>query len=115
MQDGSGHKLLHDSLIVIAFNSTIVLEAILANRNLIIPNFNNEKNLRKKFLQNIKNNKYFANNKKQFDKKMSNYLNSEYKNKKLEKSDLETLKYYVGNTDGKSGIKVQKFINEIYN
>lgn len=115
MQDGSGHELLHDSLIVIAFNSTIVLEAILANRNLIIPNFNNEKNLRKKFLQNIKNNKYFANNKKQFDKKMNNYLNSEYKNKKLEKSDLETLKYYVGNTDGKSGIKVQKFINGIYN
>ena len=106
---------MHNSLIVIAFNSTIVLETILANRNLIIPNFNNERNLRKKFLLYIKNNKYFANNKKQFEKKMDYYLKSKYRNRKLEKSDLETLKYYVGNTDGKSGIRVQKFIKEIYN
>ena len=52
--------------------------------------------------------------KKQFDKKINNYLNSEYKNKKLDKSDLETLKYYVGNTDGKSGIRVKKFISLKY-
>ena len=45
IKDGAGHKLLHNSLIVIAFNSTIVLETILANRNLIIPNFNNERNI----------------------------------------------------------------------
>ena len=70
---------------LIAFNSTIVFEAIASNRNLIIPNFNDEKNFRKKFLHNIKNNKYFVNDKKQFDKKINNYLNSEYKNKILEK------------------------------
>ena len=112
---GTGDKFLKDANVVIAFNSTIVFEAIASNRNLIIPNFNDEKNFRKKFLHKIKNNKYFVNDKKQFDKKINNYLNSEYKNKKLDKSDLETLKYYVGNTDGKSGIRVKKFISEIFN
>ena len=110
-----GHKLLKDASAVIAFNSTIVLEAILANRNLIIPNFNNENILKKKFLLNIKNNEYFANNKKQFIKKINDYLRLKYKAEKLSKSDLETLKYYVGNADGKSGIRVQKFIRRILN
>ena len=109
-----GHKLLKDASIVIAFNSTIVLEAILANRNLIIPNFNNENILRKNFLLNVKNNKYFVNNKKQFIKKINDYLKLKYKVKKISKDDLETLKYYTGNTDGKSGMRVQKFIKKIF-
>ena len=115
VQDGMGHKLLKDASVVIAFNSTIVLEAISANRNLIIPNFNNENISKKKYLLNIKNNEYFANNKKQFIKKINDYLKLKYKAKKLVKNDLETLKYYVGNTDGKSGIKIQKFISRILN
>ena len=115
IKDGIGHKLLKDATIVIAFNSTIVLEAILANRNLIIPNFNNENILKKRFLLSIKNNKYFACNKKQFIKKMNNYLKLKYEVKKLSKDDLKTLIYYTGNVDGKSGIRVQKFISGIYN
>ena len=71
--------------------------------------------LRKKFLLNIKNNKYFASNKKQFIKKMNNYLKSKYKVKKISKDDIETLRYYTGNIDGNSGIRVKKFIKETYN
>ena len=115
VQDGMGHKLLKDASVVIAFNSTIVLETILANRNLLIPNFNNENIEKKKFLLDIKNNKYFVNNKKQFIKKINDCLSLKYKTKKLSKNDLKTLKYYVGNTDGKSGIRVQKFIRKILN
>ncbi len=115
IKDGVGHKLLNDASIVIAFNSTIVFESILANRNLIIPNFNNENISRKKFLLNIKNNKYFASNKKQFIKKMNNYLKSKYKVKKISKDDIETLRYYTGNIDGNSGIRVKKFIKGTYN
>ncbi len=115
IKDGMGHKLLKDAHIVIAFNSTIVLETISANRNLIIPNFNNENILKKKFLLNIKNNKYFANNKKQFLKKIKDYQKLKYKDKKISKDDLETLRYYTGNTDGKSGIRVKKFIGRLLN
>ena len=44
--------LLRDASIVIAFNSTIVFETIASNRNLIIPNFNNENKLKKCFSRN---------------------------------------------------------------
>ncbi|MDC3039824.1 hypothetical protein OA104_02030, partial [Candidatus Pelagibacter sp.] len=115
IKDGMGHKLLKDASVVIAFNSTIVLEAILANRNLIIPNFNNESILKKNFLLSIKNKKYFANNKKQFIKKINDYLKLKYKVKKISKDDLETLKYYTGNTDGNSGMRVQRFIRRLFN
>ena len=115
IKDGMGHKLLKDASLVIAFNSTIVLEAILANRNLIIPNFNNENILKKRFLLNVKNNKYFANNKKQFIKKINDYLKLKYQIKKISKDDLKTLEYYTGNTDGNSGLRVQKFISKIFN
>ena len=116
IEGGLGQRLLKDASVVIAFNSTIVFEAILGNRNLVIPNFNNENFFRKKILHKIKDKKYFANNKKQFTEKINFYLKSKYKkNKKLSQNDHDTLKYYIGNVDGKSGIKVQKFINKIYN
>ena len=113
VKDGVGHKFLKNASIVIAFNSSIVLEAISANRNLIIPNFNNENISKKKFLLTIKNNKYFVNNKKQFFQKINNYLKLKYKDKKLSKEDLKTLEYYTGNTDGMSGERVQRFLSTI--
>jgi len=115
IEGGSGQKLLKDASVVIAFNSTIVFETILSNRNLIIPNFNNENKLNKNILLNIKNKKYFANTKKQFNEKINFNLSLRYKNKKLSKNDIETLKYYVGNIDGNSGIKVQTFFKTIFN
>jgi len=114
IEGGSGQKLLKDASVVIAFNSTIVFETILSNRNLIIPNFNNENKLNKNILLNIKNKKYFANTKKQFNKKINLNLKLGYKNKKLSKNDIDSLKYYVGNIDGNSGIKVQKFFKTIF-
>ena len=47
---GVGHTFLKDASIVIAFNSTIVFETIASNRNLIIPNFNNENKVKQKYL-----------------------------------------------------------------
>ena len=35
VQDGTGHHLLRDAKTVIAFNTTAVLEAMLANRNIL--------------------------------------------------------------------------------
>ena len=100
---------------VIGFNSTIVFEAIASNRSLIIPNFNKENVLRKNLIHKIKNSNYLVNTKKQFNEKLNICLNSRYRNKKLSIPDIQTLKYYIGNTDGKSGIRVKKFISEIFN
>jgi len=112
---GTGEKLLENAKVVIAFNSTIVLEAIASNRNLIIPNFNNENEKKKKFLYKINIKKCFANSKKQFNKKINLYLSSKYRNKKLSPSEKGVLNYYLGNTDGNSGKKMRNFLYKIIN
>ena len=112
---GTGEKLLRDASVVIAFNSTIVLETIASNRNLIIPNFNKENIKKKNMLLKIANKKYFVNTKKQFNQKINLYLNSKYQNRNLSNTDKETLKYYLGIIDGKSGKRVQNFLNKTFN
>ena len=109
---GSGHSLLNNASVVIAFNSTIVFEAIASNRNLIIPNFNNENKIYKNILHKIDNKVHFVNSETQFYKKIKFYLDLNYKNKKLFKSDIKTLKHYLGNTDSTAGNKVKKFLEK---
>jgi len=87
-----------------------VFEAIASNRNLIIPNFNNEAKNKKNILLKIENKKYFVKSKKQFDQKIKFYLDLKYKNKKLSSVDIKTLRYFLGNTDGTSGSKMKKFL-----
>ena len=69
----TGEKLLRDASAVVAFNSMIIFETI-ANRNLIIPNFNNERQRKSKMMLKIINKKYFANTKQQFFKQLKLYL-----------------------------------------
>jgi len=114
VEGGSGEGLLIDASVVIAFNSTIVFETIASNRNLIIPNFHNENKIKKNVLHNIRDKKYLVNSKKKLYKKINYYLNLNYKNKKISSADIKTLRYYMGNTNGMSGRKMQKFINKIF-
>ena len=107
---GSGHSLLENASVVIAFNSTIVFETIASNRNLIIPNFNNENSIYKGFLHKIENKKYFVNSKFQFNKKLKLYLDLKYKNKKLSTPDIKTLKFFLGNIDATAGSKTKSFL-----
>jgi len=115
IEGGPGEKYLRDAKVVIAFGSTAVFEAIASNRNLIIPNFNREFPKKKEFIHKIKNKKYFINSREQFIKKLDNYLNSKYKNKHLSNVDKNTLRYYLGNTDGKSGQRMRKFLVKAIN
>lgn len=109
---GSGHSLLRNAAVVIAFNSTIVFEAIASNRNLIIPNFNEENKFYRNMLHKIENKKYFVNSKIQFNKKINLYLDLNYKNKKLSTPDIKTLKYFLGNIDATAGNKIKKFLEK---
>ena len=63
----------------------------------------------------ITNKKYFVNTKNQFNQKINLYLNSKYQNRNLSNTDKETLKYYLGIIDGKSGKRVQNFLNKTFN
>ena len=62
----TGEKLLKDATVVIAFNSMTVFETIASNRNLIIPNFNNENKKRKRMMLKLSNTEHFINSKNQF-------------------------------------------------
>ena len=115
IEGNTGEVLLKDASVVIAFNSMIVFEAIASNRNLIIPNFNRENKNKESMLLKVSNQKYLANTKKQFIKKLDIHLNTEYENKKISNSDKKMLNYYMGSIDGKSGRKVQKFLNKTFN
>ncbi len=112
---GSGHSLLRNASVVIAFNSTIVFETIASNRNLIIPNFNGENKLYRNILHKIENKKYFVNSKIQFNKKIKLYLDLNYKNKKLSTPDIKTLKYFLGNIDATAGAQIRKFLEKTIN
>ena len=109
---GTGEKLLKDAKVVIAFNTTIVFEAIASNRNLIIPNFNNEIIKKKELIYRIKNKNYFVNSKSQFIKKINFYLNSKYQNRNLLNKEKNILDYYLGNIDGKSGKRLANFLRK---
>tara|TARA_B100000900_G_scaffold411252_1_gene430572 strand:+ start:348 stop:1655 length:1308 start_codon:yes stop_codon:yes gene_type:complete len=112
---GTGDRYLRNAKVVIAFNSTIVFETIASNRNLIIPNFNLRNKVNKKLMHKIDNENYYAYSLKDLAKKLSIYMNSRYINKKISKLDEKTLKYYLGNTDGKSGERMRKFIIKAIN
>ena len=112
VEGGAGEKYLRDAKVVVSFNSTTVFEAIAARRNLIIPNFNNEKRNQNYDLHQIKNKNYFVDSKKKLFKKLNFYLNATQLNKKLSFYDKQALNYYLGNIDGKSGVRVVKFLNK---
>ena len=115
IEGGPGEKFLKDAKVVIAFNSTIVFEAIASQRNLIIPNFNNENKICKNQIHKIKNKNYFVNSKKEFFIKLDNYLNNPNKKQIMLNDDKDTLDYYLGNIDGKSSYRVMKFLHNSLN
>ena len=115
IEGGSGEGFLKNASVVIAFNSTIVFETIAANRNLIIPNFDNQYIKKQKFLHKIGSKKYFINSNQQLNDKLNSYLNTKYINRKLSLSDKKTIKYYLGNTDGNSAKRFREILTKILN
>lgn len=112
VEGGPGEKYLRDAKVVISFNSTTIFESIAARRNLIIPNFNNEKKNQRLDLMQIKDKNYYVDSKKIFFKKLDYYLKSTTPTKKLTNYDKHALNYYLGNIDGKSGRRMIKFLNK---
>ena len=108
---GIGHDFLKTSSVVICFNSTIVLEAIAANREVLIPFFGlqNDK-FKRQFLMKLNLNRFLMNNENQFLNKLNEYKNKKYKIKKLSNDEKKVLNYYLGNTMGNSGKLLNQFL-----
>ena len=113
VQDGTGHHLLRDAKTVIAFNTTAVLEAMLANRNIIIPYFGNKNLLKKKnLIINFDNKKYAVYSKYDFFKKLNLFIKKKYAFKKMSYLEKKILNKYIGNSDGKSSFRLFDFLTK---
>ena len=108
VKGGSGHELLKNHDIVIAFNSTIILEALAANKIVFCP------------FQNIKSDELFkftkfaicSNSKKIILNKLQNIYDNRLKAKVFnQKTILRTLKSYLNNNDGKAGERLFNIID----
>tara|TARA_B100001063_G_C16765654_1_gene558466 strand:- start:1564 stop:2934 length:1371 start_codon:yes stop_codon:yes gene_type:complete len=112
IKDGSGHELLKKSKIIIGFNSTIILEAMLANRSILVPYFNfKEINKKKDFIIDFNNKNYWVKTRSDFFQKIDKLIKNKYKYKKLSKPEKKILVQFIGNSDGKACKRLIKFIN----
>ncbi len=110
---GVGHKLLKESKVVIAWNTTSILEAIAANRFILLPYFHKKnKSLKKddEMLLNLKkqNYGYSENN---FYEKLNYFVKKKY-NKNITYNNQYSLQYHLGNMDNQASLRLNNFIKK---
>lgn len=112
---GPGHSFLKDAKVVIAWNTTSILEAIAANRFVLLPYFYKRNKLFRdsELKLRLKKSSYGL-NKDDFYKKLKLLVKKKY-NKDKNNNNLQSLKYYLGNTDNKSGLRLNKFLKDNLN
>ena len=109
---GAGHTLLKESKIVIGWNTTSVLEGIAANRFILIPYFHKKnKFLKQAELKLGLNKSCYVNLENDFTHKLSSLIKKDYKKNKIY-YNLNALDYHLGNSDGKAGLRLNKFLKK---
>jgi hypothetical protein len=112
---GAGHTLLKDSKIVIGWNTTSILEAVAANRRVLIPYFYKKdfffKNAELKL--GLKKECY-ANSENDFLKRLNFLIKKNY-NKNIVYNNLNSLNYHLGNVDNKAGRRLDQFLKNNLN
>ena len=107
---GVGHKLLENSKVVIAWNTTAILEGIAANRFILLPFFHvKDKNYSKKNeleLSLRKENYGYSEN--DFYKKLNFFMEKEYNKNKIY-NNQHSLKFHLHNSDNKASLRLNKF------
>ncbi len=107
---GSGHKLLIKSSLIICFNSTVIMEAIAAQRNIVIPFYKIKNKFQKQFLLKFNLKKYLAKNENIFFKKLNEHRSKKYKSSRMPNDEKFVLNYYLGNIDGTAGKRLNNFL-----
>lgn len=112
---GTGHKYLKDSKVVIAWNTTSILEGIAANRFILLPYFNKKNKISNSIeLQLGLKKESHGNNENDFYKKLNLFMKKKYNKNKIY-NNLSSLNYYLGNADNKAGLRLNKFIKKNLN
>ena len=110
---GAGHQLLEKSKVVIAWNTTAILEGMAANRFILLPYFHAKKNNLKKddeLILKLKDENYgYSEN--DFYKKLDFFMKNKYDQNKTYNSHY-SLKYHLGNSDNKADLRLNRFLNK---
>jgi hypothetical protein len=110
---GAGHELIKNSKLIIGWNTTALLEGIASNRFILIPYFHRKNHIGKndkELILNLSNDNY-AYSENDLYKKLEFFMKKKYKPNKIN-NNLFSLKYYLGNADNKSGLRLDKFIRK---
>ena len=116
INEGTGSYLLKYADLCIAFNSTIIYEAMASIKPVLIPLVDIKKQYKKfTFDFSQTTNIFEFETKKKFFELMKKFLNKEIKfDQKISEMNLKKLEIEVGNSDGKSGKRLNNFIfNEL--
>ena len=111
--DGAGHHLLKNSKVVIAWNTTSIFEGIAANRYILLPCFNLQKDRLKKSKQLILKLKKenYAYSEKDLYKQLNFFMKKKYNKNKLN-NNYYSLRYYLGNADNNANIRLNNFLKK---
>ena len=107
---GSGHKYLEKNQIVVAFNSTIIFEALAAGKIVFTPNFVKDYKKNSEYFFNYYGSTYINRDIKSFEKNIKAIINDNYSkntNKNRKKIKL-VLRQYLFNNDNLAGDRLVK-------
>jgi len=96
---------------VIGFNSTALIEAILAKKKILVPMFGvNKIRFKKKYILDFQKCVFEVNNVKRFEILLHNIINDKSKKKTSFRKSNAVIANYIGNLDGKSSQRLLKNI-----
>ena len=104
---------MKNSKVVIAWNTTSIFEGIAANRYILLPCFNLQKDRLKKSKQLILKLKKenYAYSEKDLYKQLNFFMKKKYNKNKLN-NNYYSLRYYLGNADNNANIRLNNFLKK---
>ena len=114
---GHSAQNIKEAKFVIGFNTTGIIEALIAKKTVLVPFFDIfEDDLKKKFILNDHNLTLKAKDKKDLEKLLIQLIEKKQKKSQNNSEEYDKLFYeHIGNSDGKSSQRLRKVISELIN
>lgn len=114
VEGGVGHNLLIDASVVIAFNSTTVLEAVAAGVPVIVPHiFSDREEPLKPYVLEVCEAVFCPETRVELEAMIIEFAKKDSRYTELSSGQKEVLDRLLGNPDGQAGRRLKKFIDDI--
>ena len=113
VKGGESFSLIKDSKLVIAFNSTAILEGIGCKKKTLVPYFNLNRDFKKKNVMKLSRPVIIAKNAKEFKNTIEKIIKNKPYKINLDEKSKYLLEYHLGNSDGKSHKRFANIINNL--